>query len=206
MGQDGGVGWGDCGVHWLFRKKIPRGRLRRQPALRKLEKPLRQAGRAACPAVLYEMDIRVVCDDALLWRRLRGPESTATKTVRSTMHQPTSVPRGPPGCRPVRSARKSRALPTGYCHAWPYLRCERRPHASVEGVGARALPKMLAGVSHRLKARQPSRSHLSDPAVEVASDPLAGRRTRVPALEAARGILQTSATIRALAGDFGSLF
>jgi hypothetical protein len=201
VGQDWGVGWGDCGVHWLFRKKIARERLRRQPALRKLEKP-RQAGRPSAPPFymkwIFASSVMTPCSG--------GGCAALHPQPRSTMHQPTSVPRGPPGCRPVRSARKSRALPTGYCHAWPYLRCERRPHASVEGVGARALPKMLAGVSHRLKARQPSRSHLSDPAVEVASDPLAGRRTRVPALEAARGILQTSATIRALAGDFGSLF
>ena len=196
---------GDCGVHWLFRKKI--ARLLRLGGFGGAAETREAVTSGGGPPDLYEMDIRVVCDDALLWRRLRGPASTATKHERiSDARTNTSVPRGPPGCRPVRSARKSRALPTGYCHAWPYLRCERRPHASVEGLGARALPKMLAGLSHRLKARQPSRSHLSDPAVEVASDPLAGRRTRVPALEAARGILQTSATIRALAGDFGSLF
>ena len=199
-GQEG-VGWGDCGVLGFFaRRSHGCYGWEASEALRKLEKPLRQEGVA--PPIymkwIFASSVMTPCSG--------GGCAALHPQPRSTMHEPTSVPRGPPGCRPVRSARKSRALPTGYCHAWPYLRCERRPHASVEGLGARALPKMLAGLSHRLKARQPSRSHLSDPAVEVASDPLAGRRTRVPALEAARGILQTSATIRALAGDFGSLF
>ena len=94
-GQEG-VGWGDCGVHSLFRKKIARLlRLGGFGGAAETREAVTSGGGG--PPDLYEMDIRVVCDDALLWRRLRGPASTATKHDARTDVGPARSP-GVPSC------------------------------------------------------------------------------------------------------------